>query len=126
AIKELLINRFGFSSGNIFQLYDANATKKNFVDQMYKLLHTCQPGDALVFYYSGHGVWMSNDQLMQDPVKRGMSQAIVMSDLYSPGWNCLVRDETLKEIFNQFVSKKIITTAIFDCCFGANLSAMPY
>lgn len=121
AMKELLGNRFGFEADNIHTLYDAAATKKNFIKLMYSVLRACKPGDAVVFFYSGHGVWMTNHMLDKDAVKRGMSQAIVMSDLYSPGWDCLIRDETLKDIFNQFVDKKIILTTIFDCCYSANL-----
>jgi hypothetical protein len=125
SIKSLLVDRFGFSPSNIYSLYNASATKRNFIDLMLDVLRKCKPGDAVVFFYSGHGVWMTNHTLDQNPVKRGMSQAIVMSDLYSPGWDCLVRDETLKEIFNQYVSKKTIVTAIFDCCFSGNVMMKP-
>ncbi|MEO6612708.1 MAG: caspase family protein [Chitinophagaceae bacterium] len=125
AIRGLLENRFGFNPRDIYSLYNAAATKKNLVDQLRVVFHKCQPGDAVVFFFSGHGVWMTNHNLEDDPVKRGMSQAIVMSDLYSPGWDCLMRDETLKDIFNQFVDKKIILTTIFDCCYSGNLPMMP-
>jgi hypothetical protein len=125
SVKSLLVDRFGFSPSNIYSIYNAAATKKNFIDLMSKVLRGCKPGDAVVFYYSGHGVWMTNHTLDDNPVKRGMSQAIVMSDLYSPGWDCLIRDETLKEIFNQFVNKKIIVTTIFDCCFSGNVMMKP-
>ena len=121
AMKELLGNRFGFNASNIHTLYNEEATKKNFIKLMYSVLRACKPGDAVVFFYSGHGVWMSNHMLDQDKVKRGMSQAIVLSNLYAPGLDCLVRDETLKDIFNQFVNKKITLTTIFDCCYSANL-----
>jgi hypothetical protein len=125
AIKGLLLNRFGFTANNIATLYNEKVTKKNFIDLMHAMLRKCKPGDALVFYYSGHGVWMDNDMNDSDSIKAGMSQAIVMSDLYAPGWDCLVRDETLKQIFNQFVDKKIIVTTILDCCYSANLMMMP-
>ena len=125
AMKHLLIERFGFNSSSIHSLYNASATKKNFIDLMSQVLRGCRAGDAVVFYYSGHGVWMTNHSLDQNLVKRGMSQAIVMSDLYSPGWDCLIRDETLKDIFNQFVNKKIIVTTIFDCCFSGNVMMKP-
>ncbi len=125
AVKGLLLNRFGFAAANVTTLFDAKVTKKNFVDLMHIMLQKCKPGDALVFYYSGHGVWMNNNMNADDAVKRGMSQAIVMSNLYASNWDCLVRDETLKEIFNQFVIKKIIVTTIFDCCYSANLMMMP-
>lgn len=125
SIKGLLENRFGFSPSNIFTLYNAAATKKKVIDQLQAVFHKSAPGDAVVFYFSGHGVWMTNHNFDDDPVKRGMSQAIVMSDLYSPGWDCLMRDETLKDIFNQFVDKKIILTSIFDCCYSGNIPMSP-
>ena len=84
SIKELLLNRFGFNPANIATLYDAKVTKKNFIDMMKAMLKKCKPGDALVFYYSGHGVWMDNDMNDGDSIKAGMSQAIVMSNLYAP------------------------------------------
>jgi hypothetical protein len=68
---------------------------------------------------------MTNPNNIGDPVKRGMSQAIVLSDLYAPNWDCLVKDETLKEIFNRFVDKKIVFTSLFDCCYSAHLAMMP-
>jgi hypothetical protein len=125
SIKRLLINRFGFDKKNISLLYNAAATKKNFFDEMKKTFQKCQPGDAVVFYYSGHGVWMSNGLLEDDSVKRGMSQAIVMNDLYAPGWDCLVSDESLKNIFNQFINNKIILTCLFDCCYSGNIPMAP-
>ncbi len=121
SIKELLINRFGYEAADITTLFNGDATKRNLLEKVRLILDKARPGDAFVFYYSGHGVWMSNDHNRSDKIKKGMSQAIVMSDLYSPNWNCLVRDETLKGIFNKFVDKKIITTAIMDCCYSANL-----
>src|SRR5688572_1933806 len=125
AIKGLLENRFGFDPLHIYTLYDVNATKRKVINQLRVVFQKCKPGDAVVFFFSGHGVWMTNETLMGDPIKRGMSQAIVMNDLYSPGWDCLMRDETLKEIFNQFVDKKIIVTSILDCCYSANLMMHP-
>jgi hypothetical protein len=125
SMKQLLLERFGYDEKNIFILTNEAVTKKRFVDEMFRILRLCQPGDAFIFYYSGHGVWITNTENMTDPLKKGKSEAIVMSNLYSPGWECLVRDETLKEIFNQFIDKKIIATAILDCCYSANLMMAP-
>lgn len=125
AIRGLLENRFGFNPQHIYTLFDTKATKRNVINQLRVVFQKSKPGDAVVFFFSGHGVWMTNETLIDDPVKRGMSQAIVMNDLYSPGWDCLMRDETLKEIFNQFVDKKIIVTSILDCCYSANIMMQP-
>ena len=125
AMKGLLVNRFGFDAANIQTLYDAKVTQKNVTDMMADLLKKSKAGDALIFYFSGHGVWIKNDMNSQDTVKRGMSQAMVMSDLYSPYYNCLLRDESIKKILNDFVDKKVIVTTVFDCCYSGNLMMMP-
>ena len=125
AMKALLENRFGFTPANIRTLYNEKVTKKNVIDLMRQVLQKCRQGDALVFYFSGHGSWMSNPMNANDSVKRGLSQAMVMSDLYSPNLDCLLTDEMLKEIMNKFVDKKVILTALFDCCYSGNL-AMGY
>jgi hypothetical protein len=122
AINALLVNQFGFDQANVRHLYNADATKKNFMELMLSMVKICKRGDAFVFYYSGHGVWMNNNFNNSDQaVKKGKSQAIVMSDLYTENWGCLVRDETIKEILNNFIDKKVIVTSVFDCCFSANL-----
>jgi hypothetical protein len=125
AMRGLLINRFGFSAANIQMLYNEQVTSKNVLGQMRLILEKCRPGDAFVFYYSGHGAWMSNPMNKADSIKRGMSQSMVMSDLYSPGLECLLTDEMLKAAFNEFVDKQVIVTSLFDCCYSGNL-AMPF
>jgi hypothetical protein len=103
-------------------LYNENVTRKNVIDHLYQVLQKCKPGDAFVFFYSGHGAWMSNPMNKFDSVKKGMSQSMVMSDLYSPNLDCLLTDEVLKTVFNEFVDKKVIVTSLFDCCYSGNLS----
>jgi hypothetical protein len=127
SIKSLLLNKFGFKKSNVDTLYDANATRDNIVAALKKKLRQCKPGDVMVFYYSGHGVWMKNTDEEKDPIKKGMNQAMLTSDLYNydDHLKCLLRDFTLKEYFNLFVDKKIILTTIFDCCFSGNLARAP-
>ena len=109
---------------NINTLYDGDATRDNIIAALKKKLRQCKPGDAMIFYYSGHGVWLKNTQEEKDPVKKGMNQAMLTSDLYNydDHLKCFLRDFTLKQYFNLFVDKKIILTTIFDCCFSGNLA----
>lgn len=125
AMKTLLTDRFAFQSQNIHTLFDAQATKKTILASLKGLLNKCKPGDAMVFYYSGHGVWIENDATIDDPVKKGISQAMVTSDLYAEKWECLLRDATLKKWFNQFVDKRVKVTTIFDCCYSGTIMMMP-
>jgi hypothetical protein len=124
SIKSLLINKFGFKKSNIDTLYDGNASRDNIIAALKKKLRQCKPGDVMVFYYSGHGVWMKNTDEVKDTIKKGMNQAMLTSDLYNydDHLKCFLRDFTLKEYFNLFVDKKIILTTIFDCCFSGNLA----
>jgi hypothetical protein len=121
SMKALFINRFGFREQNVQMITDAAATKKNVVGAMLNILTKCRPGDAFVFYFSGHGVWMSNEGNSRDPIKRGMNQAMVMNDLYTEHLSCLFTDAMLKKMVNRFVDKKVIATTIADCCFSGNL-----
>lgn len=121
-VQGLLLNRFGFSKANIFTMFDSAVTRPAVLTLMHRVLAKAAPGDAVLFYYSGHGAWMSNP-LQLDTVKRKMSQAMVMSNLYAPGLGCLLTDEDMKTVFNKFVDKKVITTALFDCCYSGSLPA---
>ncbi|WP_172623230.1 caspase family protein [Flavisolibacter ginsenosidimutans] len=119
AIKKLLLNRFGFKEANVQTLYNAEATRSRVLNLMRQTLKSCKLGDAFVFYYSGHGAWMRNDYEV-DSVKKKMSQAMVMSDLYAPGLDCLLTDEDAKKVLNEFVDKKVVVTDICDCCYSGN------
>ena len=125
AMKSVLVKRFGFAEDNVETLFDENASKQHVTDEFNRILNKCKAGDAVVFYFSGHGVWMKNDR--QNPldtaVKRNMNQAMVMSDLYAPNLDCLFTDALVKRIFNKFIDKKVIPTAIFDCCFSGLIPA---
>ncbi|MDB5250091.1 MAG: caspase family protein [Segetibacter sp.] len=126
SVRSLLLNRFGFKSADIQTLFNIEATRNKLISELSTILKNCKEGDAVIFYYSGHGVWMKNLGAENDPVKSGMSQAIVMSDLYAEKWGCLIRDAILKKIFNLFVEKHVKLTAIFDCCFSGQLSMQSY
>ncbi|MEO7766042.1 MAG: caspase family protein [Ferruginibacter sp.] len=124
SMNGLLVSRFGFKSSHIDTIYDAAATRDHIIEALNQKLKKCRPGDIMVFYYSGHGVWMENSEEEKDTVKRGMNQAMLTSDLYNyrDHFKCFLRDFTLKQYFNKFVDKKVILTSIFDCCFSGNLA----
>lgn len=122
SIKSLLINRFGFAEKNIISLLNEKATQPALLAAFNEILGKTKAGDAVLFYYCGHGIWMYNDANNNDPIKQGYNQAICLSDLYAENRGCLVRDNTLKKIFNQFVDKEVVVTSLFDCCFSGNLA----
>lgn len=121
-MKSLLIDKFSFNKENTTVLLNANATQANTANALLQVLGKADAGDAVVFYFCGHGIYMKNSANLNDAVKGGYNQAIVMSDLYAKDYSFLMKDNTLKKIFNQFVAKKIILTTIFDCCFSGSLA----
>jgi len=125
SMKSLLINRFTFPEENVTTLLNAQATQKTFLAAMENILEKSKPGDVAVFFFCGHGVYTINPENEADPIKQGFNQAICMSDLYSPNYECLVRDNTLKILFNRFVQKKITLTSILDCCYSENIPMSP-
>ncbi|MGH7998730.1 MAG: caspase family protein, partial [Brasilonema sp.] len=54
--KELLINLFGFQANDIRILQNQQATRKNILQAFEDhLIQWAQPGDVVVFHFSGHG-----------------------------------------------------------------------
>lgn len=66
--KELLINLFGFQSDDIRILHDQEATRKNILQAFEEhLIKWAQPGDVVVFHYSGHGSQVADpDKVFED------------------------------------------------------------
>lgn len=122
SIKSLLVNRFGFDNTNINVILNEKATQNQLINVLNATLNKSKAGDAVIFYFSGHGIYIDNVALNNDPIKKGYNQSLIMSDLYSPGYNCLLKDNTLKKIFNAFVAKQVILTTLFDCCYSGNMS----
>ncbi|MBK9329873.1 MAG: caspase family protein [Sphingobacteriales bacterium] len=109
SIKELIISRFGYKAENIRELYSAQATKKQILTSLDKLLANSKPGDQAFFYYSGHGLQMP------DNTGYNTDEAIAPCDiLYQK--NGYIQSLQLAAIYNKFVDKKVTLTTIFDCC----------
>jgi len=55
ALRDVLIRRYGFTPTNIEELVDEKATKANILAVLNKRVVAAQPGDRILFYFSGHG-----------------------------------------------------------------------
>ena len=63
-MHDLLVQRFGFMEEDILVMLDSDPTKPkptgvNIRNSLAKLIEGTQPGDVLVFHYSGHGTQVS-------------------------------------------------------------------
>ncbi|RZK57738.1 MAG: caspase family protein [Pedobacter sp.] len=125
SVKSLLTNRFSFDPKNINTLLNQQATQENLLEAFEAIIKKSKAGDAVVFYYSGHGTFIDNSAINSDPIKKGYNQALVMSNLFAKDYDCLVRDNTLKKLFNRLIAKQVIVTSLFDCCFSGGMVAFP-
>ena len=55
AIKNMLINKYGFSRKNVRYLLDQEATQSNIKKELSNLMKSAGENDRVVFYFAGHG-----------------------------------------------------------------------
>ncbi|MGI0491619.1 caspase family protein [Alkalinema pantanalense CENA528] len=71
--RELLIHRYDFQPKDIVELRDRDATYKNIITTFQQhLIHQAQPGDLVVFHFSGHGSLVRDRQAIPDFVREGI------------------------------------------------------
>jgi hypothetical protein len=54
-VKRVLMNRYGFESRYVIELYDGNATRSEIIRNLEYLARVVRPEDNLLIYYGGHG-----------------------------------------------------------------------
>jgi hypothetical protein len=117
----LTSSTYGFKSGDIHVLEDANASYANIIHEFEThLIAQAQPGDIIVFQFSGHG-----SQLPDKNDPSGYDNAIVPYDSRDPGNKVHdITDKELNGLFRQLSAKTKNITAILDSCFsGTGLRA---
>lgn len=78
ALRALLIERWGFSAGDIRTLIDRQATRVAMLDELRALEKRSAAGDEVFLFYSGHGT-SALDSRLSPPLPQG-SGAMVPSD----------------------------------------------
>lgn len=112
-VKSLLIHHYGFQAKHIITLKDHEATKKKIVEGLKWLATAAGPNEQAVFYYSGHGSQIKDDN--KDEAD-GLDETLVP---YNAGTSptSYIRDDQIGALIKTFRSKKI--TVIFDSCHSA-------
>lgn len=114
SMKATLIGKFGFLEENITVLKDSAATHKNIINAIQqKLIDRAQPGDIVVFHYSGHGSQM-NDVPNGDETDN-MDETIVPYDSRQGGVFDVTDDE-MNGLLNKLSDKTKNITWILDSC----------
>ncbi|KAG0622878.1 hypothetical protein M758_3G130900 [Ceratodon purpureus] len=112
-----LISRFGFDESDILVLLDTDEsgmqpTGANIRSSLAKMIRGVEPGDVLVFHYSGHGTQVPAEGGALD--ETGAEEAIVPTDMN------LLTDDDFREVVNQ-IPPGATFTFISDSCHSGGL-----
>lgn len=116
-MKELLLDRFGFDEADILVMLDSDPslpqpTGRNIRRSLAKLIEGTQPGDCLVFHYSGHGTQVPAESGESDDT--GSDEAIVPTDMN------LLTDDDFRDLVNQ-IPVGVTFTFLSDSCHSGGL-----
>lgn len=111
-----------YAKENIKKLTDADATKKGIVSQIKWLIEGAQPGDQLLFHYSGHGAQTPTINTNIEP--DGLDEIICPYDFNGHGETAL-RDKEFAQLFAG-IPKGVHFVWISDSCHAEDLSRDPF
>jgi len=121
ALRETLIERYGFEEEDIVTLSDSEATREAILGRLDSLSPPTPGSEAgsgagsgrsvVLFYFSGHGTRLA-DALSDE--RDGMDEAIVAADGRE------IRDKELRARFNAIVDRGARLTIILDHCFSGS------
>ena len=111
-MRNALIKYADFEAKNIKMLLGTQATKRN-VKQAFKtwLIDNVKPGDTALFYFSGHGVQLSNPKAIEEEDRH--DELLCVYDSARHAYTFIRDNELGRWIDNINTDRKI---ALFDCC----------
>ena len=110
-IRNILKTFFGFTNEAIRVLTDARATKENILTRLEKMITQSEPGDFLVFHFSGHGSQIRD--LENDELKDHMDELICPWDM---NWDDgFITDDMLANLLTK-LPEGVHMEVILDCC----------
>ncbi|XP_057474043.1 metacaspase-1-like [Actinidia eriantha] len=125
-MKFMLINKFKFPESSIIMLTEDETdphrrpTKHNIRMAMYWLVQGCQPGDSLVFHFSGHGSQQRN--YTGDEVD-GYDETLCPVDFETQG---MIVDDEVNTTLVKPLPRGVKLHAIVDACHSGTVLDLPY
>ena len=107
---------------NIKKLTNKEATKKGIITQLKWLIEGAEPGDQLLFHYSGHGAQAPTK--FNSLEKDGLDEIICPYDFDGTN-NTSLRDKEFTQLFAG-IPKGVHFVWISDSCHAEDLSRNPY
>ncbi|KAH0466363.1 hypothetical protein IEQ34_006466 [Dendrobium chrysotoxum] len=125
-MKYLLINRFHFPESSIIELTEDQTdpykipTKHNIRMALYWLVQGSQPGDSLVFHYSGHG---SQQRNYNGDEADGYDETICPLDFETQG---MIVDDEINATIVRPLPHGVRLHAIIDACHSGTVLDLPF
>uniref|UniRef100_A0A0E0BDW0 Peptidase C14 caspase domain-containing protein n=1 Tax=Oryza glumipatula TaxID=40148 RepID=A0A0E0BDW0_9ORYZ len=125
-MRHLLTTRFHFPDDSIIMLTEEQTdpykipTKHNIRMAMYWLVQGCQPGDSLVFHYSGHGAQQRN--YSGDEVD-GMDETLCPLDFETQG---MIVDDEINTALVRPLTPGVKLHALIDACHSGTALDLPF
>lgn len=112
-VRSLLKQFFAVPNEDIRVVVNGRATKAAILHRLRDMIRRGEPGDVLVFYYSGHGSQVRDRN--GDELTDGLDEIICPYDM---DWDrgTYILDDTLDELFGE-LPPGVLLEAFFDCCF---------
>lgn len=120
-IRDLLVGKHGYSSDEIQYVTDAKATRTGILDGLGWLAQGAGEGDTRLFYYSGHGTWVS-DESGDEP--DGRDECLVPVDYFATDVPLL--DDTLHKAYLPMLKNKAHLVMVMDSCHSGTVSRGPH
>ncbi|KAK8650471.1 hypothetical protein V6N13_140110 [Hibiscus sabdariffa] len=125
-MRYLLVNRFKFPEDSILMLTEEETdpyrlpTKHNLRMALYWLVQGCQPGDSLLFHYSGHGSRQRN--YTGDEVD-GYDETLCPLDFETQG---MIVDDEINATIVRPLPQGVKLHAIIDACHSGTVLDLPF
>nr|AXQ06489.1 metacaspase [Vriesea carinata] len=125
-MRFLLINRFHFPDSSIIMLTEEETdpykipTKQNIRMALYWLVQGCQPGDSLVFHYSGHG---SQQRCYNSDEADGFDETLCPLDFETQG---MIVDDEINTAIVRPLPRGVRLHAIIDACHSGTMLDLPF
>lgn len=112
-VRRILKEYLDVPNDDIRIAVNERATKENIVHRLEVMIDQAQAGDALVFYFSGHGSQIRDRS--GDELGDFLDEVICPYDI---DWdrNTYILDDDLDALFGE-LPEDVLLEAFFDCCF---------
>ncbi|PON58864.1 Zinc finger, LSD1-type domain containing protein [Parasponia andersonii] len=125
-MRYLLINKFQFPPDSILMLTEEETdpyripTKHNIRMALYWLVQGCQPGDSLLFHYSGHG---SRQRNYNGDEVDGYDETLCPLDFETQG---MIVDDEINTSIVRPIPHGVKLHAIIDACHSGTVLDLPF